>query len=253
MKVRFLGTGTSMGVPLIGCNCEVCTSRDFRDKRLRSSIMIEFNGKCVLIDASSDFRVQALIYRINRIDAILITHPHADHVFGLDDTRIFYLKNRKPVELWGSEFTIDNLKRLFFYAFEGKRDERLVKPSFNLNKVREKFELFGVTITSVNAIHGDMPVTGYRVNNLGYITDFNFIEEKEIEKLKGVKTLIVGALRYSPSISHLTIDRAIEFVKKVKPEVAYFTHFSHEILHSRLEKELPANIIPAYDGLEIEV
>ncbi len=253
MKVKFLGTGTSMGVPLIGCKCEVCTSKDFRDKRLRSSILIEHRGKNILVDASSDFRLQALIYRIERVDAIFITHPHADHVFGLDDTRIFYLRQKKPMEIWGSEFTISNIKKLFFYAFEGKRDERMVKPSFNLNIIERPINLFGLKITPVKAIHGDMPVSGFRFDNFGYITDFNFIEDREIKKLKGVKTLVVGALRYTPSISHLTIDRAIEFVNRVNPEIAYFTHFSHEILHSRLEKELPENIKPAFDGLEIEV
>jgi len=253
VKVKFLGTGTSMGVPLIGCNCAVCKSKDFRDKRLRSSVLIENNGKTILIDASSDFRLQALIYRIKKIDAIFITHPHADHVFGLDDTRIFYLRQKKPMEVWGSEFTVENIRKLFFYAFEGKRDERLVKPSFNLNVIDRRIKLFGLHISPVNAIHGDMPVSGFRFNNFGYITDFNFIEDKEIKKFFGVRTLVVGALRYSPSISHLTIDRAIEFVNRIKPEIAYFTHFSHEIMHSKLEKELPENIKPAFDGLEIEV
>ncbi len=253
MKVKFLGTGTSMGVPLIGCNCAVCKSKDFRDRRLRSSVLIENRGKTILVDASSDFRLQALIYGIKKIDAIFITHPHADHVFGLDDTRIFYLRQKKPMEVWGSEFTVENIKKLFFYAFEGKRDERLVKPSFNLNVINGRIKLFGLKITSVNAIHGDMPVSGFRFNNFGYITDFNFIEDKEIKKFFGVRTLVVGALRYSPSISHLTIDRAVEFVNRIKPEIAYFTHFSHEVMHSKLEKELPENIKPAFDGLEIEV
>ncbi len=253
MKVKFLGTGTSMGVPLIGCKCEVCTSKDFRDKRLRSSALIEHNDKTILIDASSDFRTQALIYRVHKIDAVFITHPHADHVFGLDDTRIFYLRQKRPIKIYGSELTISNIKKLFFYAFENRGDERMVKPSFELNCVNGEINLFGLKIIPVKAIHGDMPVTGFRFDDFGYITDFNFIEESEMKKLKGVKVLVVGALRYTPSISHLTIDRAIEFVGMIKPEKAYFTHFSHEILHSRLEKELPENIIPAFDGLEIEV
>jgi len=253
VKVKFLGTGTSMGVPLIGCKCKVCTSKDFRDKRLRSSVLIEHKGKSILVDASSDFRLQALIYRVKKIDAIFITHPHADHLFGLDDTRIYYLRQKKPIDIWGSEFTISNIKKLFFYAFDDRRDERMVKPSFNLNLIDKPIKVFGLKITPVKAIHGDMPVTGFRFNNFGYITDFNFIEENEIKKFFGVKTLVVGALRYTPSISHLTIDRAVEFVNRIKPEMAYFTHFSHEVMHSKLEKELPENIKPAFDGLEIEV
>ena len=253
MKVKFLGTGTSMGVPLIGCKCAVCTSKDFRDKRLRSSILINSKGKTILVDASSDFRTQALIFRIKKIDGIFITHPHADHVFGLDDTRIYYLREKRPMEIWGSSFTVENIRKLFFYAFEGKRDERLVKPSFNLHTIEQRQRIFGINVTPVFALHGDMPVTGFRFDNLGYITDFNFIEDKEVNKLKGVDTLIVGALRYTPSVSHLTIDRAIEFVGRVKPRIAYFTHFSHEIMHSKLEKELPSNIKPAFDGLEIFV
>jgi len=249
MNVTFLGTGTSMGVPLINCSCPVCTSSDAKDKRTRASLKIETGGHTVLVDASSDFRQQALRFGIPTIDGIFLTHPHADHIFGLDDTRIYSLREKRPIHIFGSAYTLKNIRHIFSYAFQAVRDERLVKPLFHLHELKQSQELFGLKVTTLKLNHGGMPVTGYRFGNFAYLTDFAEIEESELSLLDGVTHLVVGALRYTPSISHLTVEQAVQFIDKIQPEIAWLTHCSHEISHSKLENELPDHIHVAYDGL----
>ncbi|PJB77447.1 MAG: MBL fold metallo-hydrolase, partial [Acidobacteria bacterium CG_4_9_14_3_um_filter_49_7] len=206
MRITFLGTGTSMGVPLINCSCPVCTSGDPKDKRTRASLKIETGEHTVLVDASSDFHQQALRFDIPTIDGIFLTHPHADHVFGLDDTRIYSLREKRPIHIFGNAYTLKNIRHIFSYAFQDDRDERLVKPLFQLHELKRSQELFGRPVTCVNLNHGGMPVTGYRFGNFAYLTDFAEIEESELSLLDGVTHLVVGALRYTPSISHLTVE-----------------------------------------------
>ncbi len=253
MKLTFFGTGTSMGIPLINCGCPVCTSDDTRDTRLRCGARLEVNGHSLLIDASSDLRHQALRYGLPTIDGIFVTHPHADHVFGLDDTRIFSLREDRPIHLYAADYTLKNIRRLFWYAFEGPRDERMVKPVFRLHPLADRQELFDTEITCIHATHGDMPVTGFRFGPLTYITDFNHIEPAEKEKVRGSQVLVLGALRHSPSASHLTVKQALDLVHDLKPSQTWLTHFSHEIRHRELEEQLPEHVHAAYDGLEIEI
>lgn len=253
MKITFLGTGTSLGIPIINCPCIVCNSKDGKDKRLRCSIKIEFKKLNFLVDASSDLRQQALKYGLPSLDGIFLTHSHADHILGLDETRLFSLVFRKPVNLFASSQTFEGIKKLFWYAFETNKDKRMLKPYFKLNVIDNKKSIYKMDVTPIFANHGEMPVTGFRFNNFTYITDFKKIENNELLKIKGSKILVLGALRYSDSISHLTINEAIKLAKKIKAEKTYLTHFSHEILHSKLDKELPKNIFPAYDGLELEI
>lgn len=253
MKLTFLGTGTSMGIPLINCPCTVCTSDDPRDTRLRCGVRLELNGHSLLIDASTDLRQQALQFGLPTIDGIFVTHPHADHVFGLDDTRIFSLRENRPIHLYAADYTLENIRRLFWYAFEGPRDERMVKPAFQLHRLDDHQELFGSEITCIHAMHGNMPVTGFRFGPMTYITDFNHIEPDEKEKIRGTEILVLGALRHSPSASHMTVEQALEFVRDVKPGRTWLTHFSHEVLHRDLEQQLPDHVHAAYDGLKIEI
>ncbi len=253
MKLTFLGTGTSMGVPLINCHCRVCKSDDPRDTRLRCGARLELNGHTILIDASSDLRQQALQYGLSTIDGVFVTHPHADHVFGLDDTRIFSLRENRPIHLYAADYTLKNIRRLFWYAFEGPRDERMVKPVFRLHQLAGEQTLFDTEITCIHATHGDMPVTGFRFGALTYITDFNHIDPTERDKMRGTEILVLGALRHSPSASHLTVEQALDLAGDIQAGQTWLTHFSHEICHRELEEFLPDHVYAAYDGLEIEI
>ncbi len=253
MKVTFLGTGTSQGVPVIACLCEVCKSLDSKDKRLRSSILIETNDKVFLIDSGPDFRQQMLQYDVRNLDGILFTHEHKDHIAGLDDVRAFNWVNKKPVEVFAEQRVIGALKHEFSYAFVEKPYPGV--PKINLNIIDETpFHIHGIQIIPIRGKHMYLPVLGYRIKDFAYLTDFNVIEDKEIEKLKGVTTLVVNGLRKEEHISHFTIYQAIELIHTVKPKVAYITHISHQLgFHAEVSKELPENVFLAYDGLVIEV
>jgi len=253
MKITFFGTGTSLGIPIVNCPCKICASKNPKDKRLRCGIKIETDKYCLLIDASTDLRQQALLYGLSTIDGIFLTHSHADHILGLDETRIFSLVHRKSIKLFGSKETLEGVKKLFWYAFEENKDKRMLKPYFSLNTLEQTKILFNMKITPIIANHKEMKVTGFRFNNVTYITDFKQITKQEKEKIKGSEILILGALRYTNSISHLNIREAVELAIEIGAKKTYLTHFSHEILHSKLEKELTRNIFPAYDGLILTV
>jgi len=249
MKITFFGTGTSLGIPIINCPCPVCNSTDKKDKRLRCSIKIETDKYTLLVDASTDLRQQALKYGLKKIDGIFLTHSHADHILGLDETRLFSLVHKKSIQLFGSKETFNGVTKLFWYAFLENKDKRMLKPYFKLNVLEKTEKLFDMKVTPIFADHFEMTVTGFRFNDFTYLTDFKRISKAEKEKLKGTKLFILGALRYSDSLSHLTIKEAISFAQEINADKTYLTHFSHEILHSKLDNELPNKIFPAYDGL----
>jgi phosphoribosyl 1,2-cyclic phosphate phosphodiesterase len=250
MKVRFLGTGTSTGVPQIGCKCEVCRSLDMRDKRLRASVRIEVDGKILMIDCSPDFRQQALPLPFGKIDAILFTHEHYDHVGGIDDLRPFSVFG--AVDLYMEEHLENVLKERLPYCFTEHKYGGV--PNLNVKRIiaGKDFQIGTVTVTPIRAMHYRLPILGFRIRKFAYLTDIKTIEETELKKLEGVDTLVVSALRKTEHISHQTLDQALRMIERVKPETAYLTHMSHEIgLHAKVEQELPPFVLLACDGLEI--
>jgi phosphoribosyl 1,2-cyclic phosphate phosphodiesterase len=254
MKVTFLGTGTSGGIPVLTCGCEICNSLDYRDKRLRVSVWIEVENKSFVIDTGPDFRQQALRERIPSIDGILYTHEHKDHTAGLDDIRPYnYLHGIQHLDLYGHPRVLSQLKREFAYAFEEQKYPGV--PLLNLQEIgNEAFTIDDVLFTPIEVLHHRLPVLGFRVKDFTYITDVNFISEQELEKVYGTKVLVLGALQRQKHISHFTLDEAIEVAQKVNAEMTYLTHISHKMgLHSDVEKELPPNIRLAYDGLKIKL
>ena len=254
MKVTFLGTGTSQGIPVIACDCEVCLSKNEKDKRLRVSILIETEKNTLVIDSGPDFRTQMLRANVQDIDGILYTHEHKDHVAGMDDVRPFCFKHNKKVEIYAHERVLKQLKQEFHYVFDERFNYSGI-PRINPNVITNApFEINGETITPIDGLHYKLQVFGFRIDDFTYITDMNAISDVEIEKIKGTKVLVVNALQKNPHISHFTLDEAIEIVNKINPEIAYFTHMSHTLgLHNQISSELPKNIFLGYDGLEINL
>ena len=253
MKITFLGTGTSQGVPVIGCTCETCRSNDRKDNRLRSSILIKSGQLTFTIDAGPDFRQQMLTNNITRLDAILVTHGHKDHVGGLDDVRAFNFLSKKPMEVFAGKFAESDLLREFHYAFE--EDKYPGSPNIKLNIISNKpFLLNGLEIIPIKALHYKNPVFGYRLGDFCYLTDLKTISENEKEKMHGAKIIVISGLRKKDHISHLNLKQAIELIQELSPEVGYITHISHMMgKHEDVEKELPPNIHLAYDGLSFEI
>ena len=254
MKLTFLGTGTSQGVPVIACDCGVCVSPDLRDKRLRSSVMITINNLNYLIDCGPDFRQQMLREKIQDIRAILFTHEHKDHIAGMDDVRAFNFKHQKDMDVY-CDFNVQKaLLREFPYVFSDKKYPGV--PEVNIHKINSSkaFNIDGNLFTPIEVMHYKLPVLGFRVNDLTYITDAKTISMKEIEKIKGTRVLVVNALRISEHISHFNLKEALSFINEVKPEVAYLTHVSHLMGRSEdVEKQLPDKVLLAYDGLQVDI
>ncbi len=254
MQITFLGTGTSTGVPILTCRCEVCNSLDFRDKRLRVSIWIETNNKNFIIDTGPDFRQQALRERIPSVDGVIYTHEHKDHTAGLDDLRPFnYLQGVKHLDLYARKQVAEQLKREFSYVFSEHKYPGI--PLINLNLIENKpFLVAGCEFLPIEVLHHQLPVFGYRIKDFTYITDANYIDKEELDKVYGTKVLVLGALQREPHLSHFTFKEAVELAKKIGAEMTYLTHISHKLgLHQEVEKELPPNIRLAYDGLKIIV
>lgn len=253
-QVKVLGSGTSQGVPLIGCQCEVCTSTDPKDKRLRSSIMFTWNNENYVIDTGPDFRQQMLREDIRSLRAVLYTHEHKDHVAGLDDVRAYnYIENR-DMELFCSYAVSLALQREFHYAF-GKNLYPGV-PRININLIKnEPFQLpDGPMVTPILGYHNKMPVFGYRIENFAYFTDVKTISKEELAKLKGVDTLIIDCLREAPHISHLNLEEALELIEYIRPKRSYLTHMAHIFgTYDQIVEKLPPNVKPAYDGLTIDL
>ncbi len=263
MKLTFLGTGTSQGVPTIGCRCEVCTSSDKRDKRLRCSAMIEgdHNGEefRFVIDAGPDFRYQMLRADVRRVHAILLTHEHKDHTGGIDDVRalnfVDYPKAIHRMEIYATATTLESVKRDYFYAFVPNKYRGV--PEIDLIEITppQTFEVNGVEVTPISGKHSErFNITGYRIGGIAYLTDFKTISDEEIEKLKGLDVLVVNALRWEEHPSHFSVDEALALIAKVKPLRAYLTHMSHDIgLYAKTSQKLPEGVFLAYDTLEVEV
>ena len=252
MKVTFLGTGTSTGVPVPTCACAVCTSADPRDRRLRPSVLLEWEGASVLIDTGTDLREQALTRRIERIDAILYTHAHADHIMGLDDLRMYNWKRGGPIPAYGSATTLGMLRRTFWYVFE-EVEAGGGKPALTLHEVERPFGLLGREVVPVPAIHGRLPVTGWRIGGFAYLTDVSAIPETSDRLLEGLDVLVVSALRRRPHPTHLTFEQSAAIARRVGARTTWFTHLSHDARHEELEAELPPEIRVAWDGLTLDV
>lgn len=253
MKVTFLGTGTSQGVPLIACKCHVCISGDSLDKRLRSSVMVEQDGVRVVIDTGPDFRQQMLREEVERLDAVVFTHEHKDHIAGLDDIRAFNFSQNSAMDVYGTERVHKALKREFAYIFDDNPYPGI--PKINIHQIDHRpFRVNGMEIIPIEVFHYKLPVLGFRIGDFTYITDANRIEDTEKEKISGSRVLVLNALRREAHISHFTLDEAIALSKELGVEKTYLTHISHQLgRHQETEQELPGNIRLAYDGLMITV
>lgn len=248
MRLYFLGTGTSLGVPVIGCTCAVCTSDDPRNHRMRPSVWIEWEGKHVVIDTPAEFRLQALRAKLPRLDALLYTHAHADHIFGIDDIRSFNQRQREVIPLYASKETLRALGQVAGYIFDTDNLNWAV-PKARPHEVTGPFELFGKVIEPLLVWHGRMPVTAFRVGRMAYVTDCNAIPGETMERLQDLDLLVLDALRHRPHPTHFSIPQAIEVIERLKPKRAILTHLSHEVDHATTEAELPPSVRLAYDGL----
>ena len=249
MKITFLGTGTSQGVPVIACDCKTCNSEDDRDKRLRTSLLVETDGISLLIDAGPDFRQQMLREHICKLDAILLTHEHKDHIAGLDDVRAFNYKSQDAIDIYAEERVQKALKREYSYVFSEYQYPGV--PKMRLNSIPEhSFTIKGILIDPVRVFHYRLPVLGFRVGNFAYITDANYIPQESKEKLFGVKYLVINALRKEKHISHFSLKEAIDLIREISPKKAFITHISHQMgYYAEVSKDLPNGIYLAYDGL----
>lgn len=253
MKVTFLGTGTSQGVPVIACRCRVCTSTDARDNRLRSSIHIAHDNNSFVIDSGPDFRQQMLRSKIVDLTALIFTHEHKDHVAGMDDIRAFNYILEKKIDVYASQRVQDALKREFPYIFHDFKYPGV--PQVNLHLIENKpFTIEGLEFIPIEVMHYKLPIFAYRFHDFSYVTDANFISEEEKEKIKGSEILVLNALRREKHVSHYNLEEALQIIEELKPKKTYLTHISHQLgLHSEVEQELPPNVFLAYDGLKIEV
>jgi phosphoribosyl 1,2-cyclic phosphate phosphodiesterase len=264
LKITVLGSGTSHGVPAIGCDCAVCHSTDSRDRRTRPSILIELQAdgrqaplaravRSILIDTSTDLRAQALANNVRRVDAILFTHSHADHVLGIDDIRAFNRLQQTPIGCYASADTQSELRRMFEYIFTGSRQTGGGIPELRLFSIAGAFTMGGAEIVPVPLFHGELPVLGFRVGPFAYLTDCSRIPADSWPLLAGIRVLILDALRESPHPTHFNVAQALAVVSRVKPERAYFTHICHELPHAATCARLPAGVELAYDGLVVEI
>jgi phosphoribosyl 1,2-cyclic phosphate phosphodiesterase len=253
LRITFLGTGTSGGVPMIGCGCYVCSSANPKDKRLRSSILVQSATTTLVVDTTPDFRTQMLRENVKKLDAVVFTHPHKDHVAGLDDIKAYNFFQHKPMEVYANALTEEGLKREFPYIFAA--DKYPGVPSINLHLITDKpFVVGDIPVIPILVYHLKMPVLGFRFGDFTYITDANRITPEEVEKIKGSKVLVLNALRKTPHISHFSLPESIKLVEELGIPQAYFTHISHQLgLHDEINAELPQNIQLAWDGLQIQL
>jgi phosphoribosyl 1,2-cyclic phosphate phosphodiesterase len=253
LKITFLGTGTSSGVPMIGCDCEVCISTDKKDKRLRSSILVQSAKTSLIVDTGPDFRYQVLRENIRHLDAVLFTHPHKDHLAGLDDIRAFNFFSKQPMQVYADSLTEEAVRRDFYYAFSDTKYPGI--PEINMNTITlAPFTVGDIPVTPVLVWHFKMPVMGFRFGKFTYITDANRIDDSEKEKIKGTEVLVLNALRKTEHISHFSLGQAIELAQEINPKQTFFTHISHQLgKHAEVETELPDHIHLAYDRMVLEL
>ncbi len=254
MKITFLGTGTSQGIPVIGCECHTCISTSDKDKRLRVSCCVEVNDKRIVIDAGPDFRQQMLKIGGQEIHAVLITHEHNDHVAGIDDVRPFNFKYHKNMPIYCLERVANEIRSRYNYIF--KEQQYPGAPQITLHQIQAgvSFEFEGITIQTIDILHGELPILGFRIGNFAYLTDVKTIDESQFSFLKNLDVVVLNALRKEAHHSHLTLEEAIEMAQKIGAKRSYFTHFSHHLgRHDEIQKMLPKNIFAAYDGLEVEM
>ncbi len=253
MKLTFLGTGTSQGVPVIACNCPVCQSNDLHDKRLRTAALIEHKGSTIVIDAGPDFRQQMLNAKVKTLDSILITHEHRDHIAGLDDVRAFNFILKRPMDIWAESRVQEAIRNDFSYVFAEQKYPG--SPEMIIHNIDGlPFSINDIKIIPIRAYHYKMPVYGFRIDNLTYLTDANFIPEEEKEKIVGSQYIVINALRKQKHISHFSLPEALKLISEFSPRKAFITHISHQMgLYADVQKELPENICLAYDGLSIDL
>lgn len=252
MKVTLLGTGTSQGVPVIACDCEVCQSDNPKDKRLRASILIEKDDTAIVVDTGPDFRQQMLTHKVKKLDAVLFTHEHKDHTAGLDDVRSFNFAQHAPMEIYAEKRVQESIKREFLYAFEQSPYPGV--PKLNMNTLENKpFEVGSIQIIPIRVMHHKLPVFGFRIDDFAYITDVKTIPEEEFEKLNNLDTLVLTALRKDPHLSHMNLSEALHIIERLSPPKTYLTHISHTFgFHNEINKELPQGVELGYDGLTLE-
>ena len=252
MRLTFLGTGTSTGVPTLACHCRVCTSRDPHDQRTRPSLLVQFDGRVLVIDTTPDFRTQALREKLDRLDAVLFTHSHADHILGLDDVRSFYFRQQKPIPIYADAYCMKEIHRTFKYIFDGdypyggivRLDPRLIDGPF---------EVDGLKVLPVPVLHGNLPILGFRIDGVAYLTDVSEIPESSYPLLEGLEVLILDALRPRPHPTHLTVEQALRVMERLKVPRGYCTHIAHELGHEETNARLPSHVRLAYDGLQLEI
>lgn len=253
MEIVFLGTGTSHGVPMIGCNCDVCTSLNPKDTRYRSSVLVNEDNVSLVVDCGMDFRSQMLREKVTHIDAVLLTHEHQDHTGGIDDTRVFSMRTKTSLPLYAEKYVLTRIKEAYPYIFAEKRFPGL--PDLALNEIdTEVFSVKGVEVIPIRVMHYKLPVLGFRVGGFAYLTDLNYIPEGEYSKLENLDVLVIDALRIETHFSHFNLEQALSEIERIAPKKAYLTHISHQLgLYEVVEKNLPENVYLAYDGLRINL
>ena len=254
MRILFLGTGTSTGIPTLCCPCDVCQSDDPRNKRLRASALIQNNGFNVLIDTSTDLRQQCLTYNITQIDGVLYTHHHADHVHGIDELRCFNFFNKTVIPCYGNDLTLTTIRKNFNYIFNGEKPLGGGVPKLDMIPLdSQPFSLGGVQVTPVDIIHGNITILGYKVNNAAYVTDCSGLPDRTKEILSGLDVLVLNALGFEPNTTHYCLDQALAAIAELQPKRAILTHINHQFDHEKVSRDLPDNVELAYDGLTVDL